>query len=67
MIALFFGMSHYNKLVKRDSSGKWVDKSLPNLNSKAECDKFRKCMKSFGFTSKEDIYDLSDNPTVVET
>ena len=62
-IAVYFGISRYDKVMRRDSSGN-LKQALDDLGStKEDCDRLRTCLEQYGINSPELVYRLDDNPT----
>ena len=66
-IAMYFGMSHYDRVLKVNSEGVAVPAIHNNNHAKTNCDDFKRCLKNYGVNDPKDIYDLSFDPTKAAT
>ena len=61
-LAVLFGMSKFDAVLKLNSKGNLVQAIAPLPDAKKDCDNFKECLKKYQIRG-EDVIDLSNNPT----
>ena len=52
-LAVYFGMSHFDKVLKEDADGAWYQVMDDIPEAKRDCDDLRACLEKYNIKSEE--------------